>query len=470
MFSSSTTKACVCHVAAHKTLLWTISRTTKILLPFLFAAAVSPPILGQVGEDGFEPVVASLTDDDLLLAQQPKPKAQPAAPTPAKKAPAAEAKKPPRRGVEPDEETSTRPAPTRRNLVPDLGLLAFRTPSLRLASVPNMLGDFFNQGVQVQATDNVSVNPTAAADLALAGGGYRLKVAENNKALPMNRCYFMYNHFHNALNADADMSTPGSERDYSVDRFTIGLERMFLDDLWSVDVRMPFAASQQFTSGGLAIESGSVGNLQVTLKRLLALGEYGSVAAGLAIDTPTGSDVTGKLLTTKFTVQNEAVHLAPYVGFLHVPNDRIFCQGFLQVDVPTNGNRIDFVDTGSPPSSGAFGTYDEQTLLYADISAGYWLCRNPDARLVTGLASLVEFHYTTTLTDADVVLGSVPASLSTFQFGNLLGRMDVTNVTVGLHSELFGHTTLRVAGVFPLQDDLERPFDSEVVVSLNLYR
>jgi len=48
--------------------------------------------------------------------------------------------------------------------------------------------------------------------------------------------------------------------------------------------------------------------------------------------------------------------------------------------------------------------------------------------------------------------------------------MDVTNVTVGVHSELFGDTTLRVAGVFPLQDNVERPFDAELVVSLNLYR
>jgi len=328
-----------------------------------------------------------------------------------------------------------------------------------------MLGDFFNQGGQVQATGNL----TAVSDLAIAGGGYRLKVAENNKALPMNRCYFMYNHFHNALDADADISTPGSERSFSADRFTVGLERTFLDDLWSVDVRMPFAATQRIDSGSLAIEGGSVGNLQVTLKRLLASGEYGALAAGLAIDAPTGADVNGQFLTTNFTVHNEALHLAPYIGFLRVPNDRFFWQGFLQVDVPTNGNQIDFVDTGGP-SSGTFGTYTEQTLLYADVSAGYWLYRNPYANVVTGLASLVEFHYTTTLSDADVVVGSVPTPPPTFQFGSLLGHMDVTNVTVGVHSELFGDTTLRVAGVFPLQDNVERPFDAELVVSLNLYR
>jgi hypothetical protein len=327
-----------------------------------------------------------------------------------------------------------------------------------------MLGDFFNQGGQVQATSN---QPTVGADLAIAGGGYRMKVAENNKALPMNRCYFMYNHFHNALGARADITAPESERNLSVDRFTIGLERTFRADLWSVDLRMPFSVSQRINSGGLAIESGSVGNLQVTLKRLLAMGDFGAVAAGLAIDAPTGSDVIGQFQTTSFAMHNEAVHLAPYVGFLRVPNDRFFWQGFLQVDVPTNGNQIDFVDTGFP---GTFGTFTEQTLLYADLSAGYWLYRNPYANVVTGLASIVEFHYTTTLSDADVFIGRASAASPTFQFGNLLGHVDVTNVTVGLNTELFGDTTFRVAGVFPLQSHLERPFDAEVVVSLNLYR
>ncbi len=465
MFLTTTSIVCA-HDSAIKKQAWASfpRAATTLLLLLAFVAPFSPSILGQDEDGGYESVVTSVADDDFLLAQQPKPKAQPTVPTPAEKPPTAPAKKPPRSDNELEDDTPPRPVPIRRNPAPDLGLLAFRTPSLRLASVPNMLGDFFNQGGQVQATANP---PTAAADLAIAGGGYRLKVAENNKALPMNRCYFMYNHFHNALGARADITAPESERNFSVDRFTIGLERTFRDDLWSVDVRMPLGVSQRINSGGLAIESGSVGNLQVTLKRLLASGEYGAVAAGLAIDAPTGSDVTGQFLTTSFTMHNEAVHLAPYVGFLHAPNDRFFWQGFLQIDVPANGNQIDFADTGL---TGTFGTFTEQTLLYADLSAGYWLHRNPYANVVTGLASIVEFHYTTTLSDADVFIDQASAASPTFQFGNLLSHVDVTNVTVGVHSELFGDTTLRVAGVFPLQDGLERPFDGEVVVSLNFYR
>jgi len=401
-----------------------------------------------------------IAEENFLLTQQPKPAAEPAVPAPAKNAPTADAKKPPLVDDEPEDDTA-QPEPPRRFLTPDLGLLAFHTPSQRLASVPNMLGDL-NQCGQIMAIGN----NTVAADLPIAGGGYRLKVAENNKALPMNRSYFMYNHFHNAL--DVNVLTTGAARSLSVDRFTMGIERTFLNDLWSVDVRMPLVGSHQFSSGGLTMANSSAGNLQVTLKRLLAQGEYGAVAAGLAIDTPTGSDVAGQFDSTSFTMHNQAVHLAPYIGFLHVPDDRFFWQGFLQLDIPTNGNRIDFADTTFPPSSGSFGTFTEQTLLYADVSAGYWLYRNHHAHVLTGFASVVEFHYTTTLSDADVI----PAATAgpTFQFGSLLGNVDVTNVTVGLHTELFGETTLRVAGVFPLQDGAERPFDSEVVVSLNFYR
>ena len=159
---------------------------------------------------------------------------------------------------------------------------------LRLASVPNMFGDSFAQGGQLRTTGNA----TTFADLPLGGGGRRAKIAENNKALPMNRCWFMYQHFHNALEVDPDTTVPGSQN-LSVNRYTLGLERRFLDDLWSVEIRMPFADSYAFSTAGYSVGSGEVGNLAVSFKRLLAATETSSLVAGLGIDTPTGSDVTG---------------------------------------------------------------------------------------------------------------------------------------------------------------------------------
>jgi hypothetical protein len=402
----------------------------------------------------------------IYLAQQPKPKptAEPAGEPAPKAVPKPTPKKPP---VEiPDIPLPSAPPSTVP--MPDVSMLAAQSPVLRLASVPNMLGDFFNQGGQFQTLGGAF---DARADLPLAGGGRRIKIAENNKALPMNRWFVMYHHFHNALTATPKIGIPDAARDDSVNRYTIGLERTFLGDCWSVDVRMPFYESYRYQAGGaFGVSGGDIGNLSVTLKRLLFVGETGAAVAGLAIETPTGSDVrvhdvsiTGEPFD--YTVQNQAVHLSPYLGLLRAPNDRSFYHAFLQLDVPMNGNGIDFVSAAGP--TGSLGKLTEQSLLHVDVSAGYWLYRNPCACCLTGIASLVEFHYTTTLQDADIV--SNPIASNTVQFGNFLNRVDVTNVTVGLHGELGGRTTLRVGGVFPLQDDPERPFDAEIHVMLNRY-
>jgi len=422
--------------------------------------AFSARVLAQDGAADYEPVVTSVVLENILLAQQPKPKTKPAPAAPAKKATPTPAKKAPAAKTPPA--PAPQPTPRRTDLSLDLGMLAYRSPVLRLASVPNMMGDFFSQGGQVSFAGNLA----ATSALPLAGSGRRAKIAENNKALPMNRYYFMYHHFHNAL--DVLQTAPGPfAQSHSVDRYTIGLERTFLDDLWSVDVRMPFAGAHQLSSAGFNVEGGSVGDLTVALKRLLAVGENGSLAAGLGINTPTGSDVTGLAVTTNFTVNNQAVHLAPYVGVLHVPNDQLFWHGFLQLDIPTSGNRVDFVDT-TVPASGTIGTITDQTLLHVDLSAGYWLYRAASASVVTGLALMAEFHYTTTLSDADVVTSPTIAG-NILQFGNTLGHVDVMNITAGVHTELFNNTTLRVSGVFPLQNNAERPFDAEVAVSVNRY-
>ena len=83
---------------------------------------------------------------------------------------------------------------------------------------------------------------------------------------------------------------------------------------------------------------------------------------------------------------------------------------------------------------------------------------------MTGLASILELHYTTALQDADVL--SATTGGTSFRFGNLRNRFDVVNLTVGLHAEMARRTTFRVAGVFPL-NTVDRPFDSEVQVSVN---
>jgi hypothetical protein len=95
---------------------------------------------------------------------------------------------------------------------------------------------------------------------------------------------------------------------------------------------------------------------------------------------------------------------------------------------------------------------------------GYWLSRNPCADWVTGLAGVVELHYTTTLQDADIVTGTTSSRF--FSFGNFSNYVDVLDLTVGLHAELGNQTLCRVAGVVPLRTGDDRLFNGEVQVQL----
>ncbi|MFH1918341.1 MAG: hypothetical protein ABIP48_00425 [Planctomycetota bacterium] len=340
-------------------------------------------------------------------------------------------------------------------------LLASRSPIVRLAGMPNMYGDFFGIGGRVKACisgygqGDTPISRCVTMDIPPAGGSGRMKIAENNKALPMDRVYFIYNHYAGALEAAASPT-----RVFPVDRYIVGAEKTFLDGRWSAEVRMPFASGLRFTVADFDVGNQDVGNLAVSLKRVLFQSDTSVVAAGLVIDTPTGSDVTGRISSRRFALSNDALHLLPYVGFLRAPDDVLFYQGFLQVDIAANGNRVELAGAD-------LGRLTDQNLLFLDLSLGRWLLRNPlgeEAPRLKGLAGIVEVHYTTTLQDTDVVNGAAGQAL--LQLSNPLNRIDVVNLTAGLHAEI-GMTEVRVAGVFPLRDAHDRLFDSELQVSVN---
>lgn len=350
------------------------------------------------------------------------------------------------------------PSPPSVEPSPRPSAVAYSSPILRLASVPNMLGDSFAPTGMLEVEANL---PYRTA-IPLGGASRRVKIADNNKALPMNRCYFTYQHFNNALETTA---APGTPSFASVDRYTIGLEKTFFDDRWSVDVRMPFAGGFQTDVPAYAVDGGDIGNLAVLLKRILVAGPCGSVAVGMGIDMPTGSDLHGRIGTSDLLIENNAVFLSPYVGFLWVPNQRLFYQGFLQVDVATNGDRLRITENGQQGVTTSPQRITEQSLMYVDLSAGYWLYRDQCARRVTGLASIAEVHYTGTLNDANVLEGT--ANTTEYRLGDLMGEVDFVDLTVGLHAELPRCTNLRVAGVFPLENGPQKPFDAELQISIN---
>jgi hypothetical protein len=392
---------------------------------------------------------------DFLLAEPPVGEAEDGPPAGTADPLPTKPPKPPTSDTDssPSDQPPSRPPsrpPSQPATQPDISsMLAARSPMIRLGGLPNMFGDSF--GPQLQVCD---VSGCGLVDLPPPGGTRRVKISENNKSLPMDRVFFSYNHYQNAI--DATVAGLGTQS-FPIDQYTFGVEKTFCDKLWSVELRMPFSTTPRIAGTDLTLDSGEVGNLAVIFKRLLFLSQTTAVAIGLPIETPTGSDVSGEGVVNSFVLSNDAVHLAPFIGFLNMPNDRVFCQGFLQMDIAANGNRVIFGDN-------FLGRLPEQNLLYLDLALGYWLYRNPCARCITGLATIVEYHYTTTLQDAVFVTGS--DQFQQLTFGNTFNRMDISNLTVGLHTEL-GKTTVRVGGVFPLGGASNRLFDAEVQVSVN---
>ncbi|NOZ40861.1 MAG: hypothetical protein GXP24_11630 [Planctomycetes bacterium] len=331
--------------------------------------------------------------------------------------------------------------------------------SPRLARAAPIMGDSFAPTLAFQDELGLAVN-----EFPQGGGATRSKIAENSSSLPMDRYIFNYNYFRNAID-DSPYSSS------SVDRFTLGFEKTFLDQMMSVEVRMPFVADNDFVSTDFVRNGSDVGNLSVTLKGVLTSNADSLLAAGLTIDTPTGG---GSVLTINnvvdqliVDVSNDAVHLSPFLGFLYAPRGINTHQGFLQIDVPTNANAMQFRDVSGVATTELL----EQTLLYVDYSfsrqlyhAGRGAQSSHGIRRILGLA---ELHYTTTLEDSDVVLSGTTSN-PLFEVTSAGNRLDVVNITLGLHTELNNGTQLRLGTVAPITNDDDRFFDFEFQAQLNI--
>jgi len=342
-----------------------------------------------------------------------------------------------------------------------------RQGNILLADVPPMFGDFGMMTAQAQFIDSSGQREmTGTFDIPGAGGSRRVKIGENNSPIPQDRVYFMYNHFHNVYDFSFTEFTPAPtpvQRQLPIDRYILGIEKTFLDDWWAVEVRMPFNGSLDVSTPDLSVSGGNYGNLAVIVKRLLYMDDSLALGAGLGLDLPTGSSATAQFGQAELLFENDAVHLLPYIGGVLQPGENLFLTSFLQIDVATGGNEVLAGPAGGPRRS--FGDFREQNLLYVDLGGGYWLYRNDYAEWVNGVAGLLEFHYTTSLQDADTIEVNAPTLQS--QITNPLNRFDVVNMSAGLNFAFGTMANLRVAGVFPLGDEDRRFFDSEVQVQFN---
>ncbi len=347
-----------------------------------------------------------------------------------------------------------------------------RSTSPRLAGVPNMFGDFSFSGIHMSQGSF----PFSTGDAPLAGGSRGFKLAENGKALPQDRVYYMYHHFHNAVevNAVGPFTTLTS---LSVDRHTVGFERTFQEGWSSIDVRMNVTGGADFAAPGsiVRVETGDVGDLALSFKRLLYDDGDTAYSTGVGVTVPTGSDldVIAPLDGAGFRLHNDSVHVLPFLAAMYHPNDQYFYQAITQIDAPLNGNRVEGRSLAGDALGPVLetGILTDQPILFVDLSAGVWLWQNPNAIWNRGLAAVLEYHYTSTMGNADFVslplVSGFPAVSS--------NSFDISNFTVGLHLQLTHGTNVRVAGVFPLENsgspdvftDDDRLFDSEFQLQIN---
>ncbi len=322
---------------------------------------------------------------------------------------------------------------------------------------PQMMGDFGGGSTILKIHNNLFGPNFPGAPLTVqipfAGGSRRIKAGENNQVQPLNRVYGTFNYFDNAIVSGG----PGSPVQSSgLSQYTMGIEKTFFEN-FSIDVRMPLVGIIDYTAivdtptsrTAAQVTTSGVGNLSTSFKALLLQMGQTSISSGLQLSIPTGSDArisfgrgtippSQNLILGDIVVKNQALHLMPFVGVYREFQTSWWLQAFTQVDVPTSGNdvRVD---------GQFFGRINEQTLLYSDVSVGKWLYRNR-GRGLTGIASILELHYTSSLNDADTLFTVDPPE----------NRLDVLNLTAGLQVEFSQKLRVNVSGVVPLR---EREFD-----------
>lgn len=328
--------------------------------------------------------------------------------------------------------------------------------SLDAAGV-GMIGDHPQGFGRVYFTSGLNFGFGHTTQVAPSSGDRLFKIAENTNPNPTNRVFLLYNHFDNVVTAT---NMNGAPEQLNLDRITLGIERAF--ELFgarnSVEVRLPIIVNGLSNTQGDVpdLTGGGIGNLGLAFKRVLYENEVSLISGGLTLMLPTAED--GELRTAMnsvaLTFKNEAVHLAPFLGFRRIVTDRLFLSGMGQLDFDLNGN------TALISPSERKEIKDTELLLLSG-QLGYWLYTADPYSYVSRIAGLAELHYTDTLQQA----GSTSFSTGTL---NAVEDKSVLNLSSGLHFQFAQSSTLRLAVVTPLHDE-NRFFDSEFLVQFNRF-
>ena len=285
----------------------------------------------------------------------------------------------------------------------------------------------------------------------------RVRIQDNNSALPRDRFIFDYNFFYNV---------PLASNGVNVNRFVPGIEKTFMDGMGSVEIRVPMAITltSDFVTDRPADRSEyEFGNVVIAPKILLTSNRESALAAGIGIAVPTADDIVvyGAGGDRLLKISNESVHLIPYLAYAYAPQrSQFFSQAFLTLDVDTNGNPVEANMLGTGLER--IGVWNDQTLLSASGSVGQYLYQNNSRRsTLKALAWSAELHYITTVNDADTV------TAQPFLLGDSSADLSLLNGTVGAHAR-FRTSTATIGYSFPLTSS-DRVFDGEFRFFMNRF-
>ena len=388
----------------------------------------------------------------------------------------------------------------------------------RPSFAPDMLGD-----TSGGACGALMVNGSLAAEVGHPTFACsRLNIAESNSAVVRNRSYFTYRHFNDASTIDVFSRFPiGDRNEIDIDRFTFGMERVLwcglsLESRLVVNNQLNSNLTFSQTTGpapGQSIQSlptndreVEFGNLSFILKRALVERQDFYCSSGVGVNVPTGKDVRVRVniddqnfqifdpnnpqsvLQTTYirynldsVIRNETVNLSPFFATLWRPNQKWFVQSFAQVDVPLNesfasyNSLLEAPNDGVNESSSANGQLEQQTLMRINLGVGRYLYNCCRCGRRESLALMTEFHYTTTLEDANLAVvnqivpsfnvGGTATDPIDLQIGNLQNRVDNLNLVVALPYQN-GNFIMTNGFALPLRQDTDKSFDFEYALQV----
>lgn len=283
------------------------------------------------------------------------------------------------------------------------------------------------------------------------------KLAENTSPMPRDRVFFNYSYFNNVpLTADG----------INLNRFTPGFEKTFNDGTSSIEFRAPFATtlnSNITTNGIIDGDKTEFGNVSLVYKTLLYREDELAFSGGMQTTLPTADPINLTLAdgTPIVKIKNQSVHLMPFVGALYTPNDRLFSQAFLQLDVAANGN--DVLTNLDLTRLRQLGTVQDKTFLYLDWNMGYWsYLAEDESAFLTGIAPMVELHFNQSLQNTDVLRGP-----NDFQLGTFGRNYSVLNAVVGTTLQFGPQSTMTMGYAFPVGSGVDQQFDGEFRLFFN---